>query len=251
MPEVADRARLVIRLTAFIMVLAFGWLQLGREDVGRALSGSSPEVLLRVSLALYYLAWVAGTTNDTNEQEQAYTTAPSRRAVTTNTIAAALSLGGAFGALCLVDSARAFAVVLAGFLVLNVAWWQILSRRLVRGVIASSAKRLEAENDFIGLIMLENMTRYIAGEWQWWRFAAGSVMVAAILAVAFFGIPAPLLRYPLLNDQDRALGVMVLIYVVGFEAWIWVERLRLGVSRGALAALRGRFVLMERTNSGD
>lgn len=127
------------------MGLAFGWLQLGNDDVGRALSGSSPEFLLRVSLALYYAAWVAGTMHDTNEQEYAYAVGPSDRSSTTKAIGAAVTLSVVFAGLCLVQSVRVFAAVLAAFLLLNYIWWRVLAGRTIRGPITATKRRYDAE----------------------------------------------------------------------------------------------------------
>lgn len=243
MTSAARRTRLIIRCTAGIMGLAFGWLELNREDVGRALSGSSPEMLLRIALALYYLAWVMGTINDTNEQEHAYIIGPTRRTTAAGAITAAATLGLVFGALCWVNSARVFAVVLAAFLVTNFVWWRILAMRIIKGPITQSEQRYCEEGNFLGLVVLENMRHYIAGEWQWWRFGAGGVMVAAILVVALAGIPESLSNHPVFGNRDRTLGMMMLAYVVGFEFWIWFERLKLNLARRTLMSLGSRYHL--------
>lgn len=228
------------------MGLTFVWLQLSIEDVGRALSGSSPEVLLRVSLALYYAAWVAGTTHDTTEQEYAYAVGPSDRSATIKTIGAAVTLSGVFAGLCLVNSARVFAVVLAVFLLVNFAWWRLLAKRTVDGPMAESDRRYEEKHDYIGVILVANMRNYISGEWQKWRFGVGGVAVAAILYVAFFGVPGPISRRALFSDRDRTLGIMILTYVCGIEFWIWVERLKLNLARRALQPLRAQYQLVRR-----
>lgn len=100
MIAVARHARAVTRIAGGVLVLLFGWLKLNNEAVGRALSGSSPEFLLRVALALYYLAWVLGATNDTNEQELAYAVPPSSAAFPKGGYMAAASLVAALAFLC-------------------------------------------------------------------------------------------------------------------------------------------------------
>lgn len=248
MSRVAKRTKIVIKSTATVMGLAFGWLQLGNEDVGRALSGSSPELLLRVALALYYTAWVAGTIHDTSEQEYAYAVGPSDRSSAAKAIGAAVTISAVFAGLCLVNSARVFALVLAAFLALNYTWWHVLTARTIRGPIAATRRRYDAEENYIGLLVLENMENYIGGEWQKWRFGLGGVMIAAIAYVAFIGVPVQMNEHRIFSDRDRALGVMILAYVCGIESWIWVERLKLSLARKALLALRDQYRLVKHSN---
>lgn len=248
MIAVARHARTVTRIAGGVLVLLFGWLKLNNEAVGRALSGSSPEFLLRVSLALYYLAWVMGATNDTNEQELAYAVPPSNATFPKGGYMAAASLVAAFAFLCWVRSPRAFAVVLAGFLIANVAWWRYMVESVLPRPLTVSAEKFRAEKDYVALAILESFRYYIAGSWQWWRFAAGSVMVTAILFVAFVGLPAPLTRIAFFADRDRALGLLLLAYVVGFEAWIWIMRHRVTTTRLALTHLGERYILTLRSD---
>lgn len=111
-----------------------------------------------------------------------------------------------------------------------------------------SAERFRAEKDYVALAILESFKYYIAGSWQWWRFAAGGIMVTAMLFVAFVGLPAPLARVAFFADRDRALGLLLLTYVVGFEAWIWIMRHRVTTTRMALTRLGECYCLALRSD---
>lgn len=248
MIAVARHARTVTRIAGGVLVLLFGWLKLNNEAVGQALSGSSPEFLLRVSLALYYLAWVMGATNDTNEQELAYAVPPSNAIFPKGGYLAAVSLVSVFGSLCWVRSPRAFSVVLAVFLMANIAWWRYMVERVLPRPLTVSAERFRAEKDYVALAILESFRSYIAGSWQWWRFASGAVMVIIILVVAFLGLPASLTRIAFFADGDRVLGILLLTYVVGFEAWIWIMRHRVTTTRLTLTRLGERYSLVLRSD---
>lgn len=92
------------------------------------------------------------------------------------------------------------------------------------------------------------MRHYIDGEWQKWRFGIGGVMIAAIAYVAYFGVPVLMSEYRIFSDRDRALGVLILIYVCGVESWIWIERLKLSLARRTLFPLNEQFRLVKRSN---
>ena len=187
--------------------------------------------------------WVAGTANDTREQEHAYIVGPDGRQLAGGLYGAAATITVLFAILCRVQTAQTFAALLAVFFVVNIAWWQFMVKKVLWQPLDLSEAHLRATGDHLGLEILANMRAYITGPWQWWRFGAGGIMVLALVLVAYRGVPQPLAQHAMLGDRDRTLGMMLLIYVVGFESWIWIERIKLGVAQRTLRQLGEQYVL--------
>jgi len=224
--QLARRARLMVRVAAFGLVLVFGWLKLHGVDLAPLAKDVTAELLFQVSLALYFLCWVAGPLSDIADQERVYLRPPTKRGQ--------MPLGGwvtwillttVFGILCWVDSYKKFSICLFAFLFLNVVTWQYL----VRGVLRSTVKRLEKEyresEDYIGLEQLKLVYgRYLNGNWQWLRFAVGAVVIALLVTTSFTALGMALAVRLDQPTPELVISGEILLFVVVMEGWIWIKR---------------------------
>jgi len=231
--ETTRRAKTVINVAALTMIACFGWLQYRNAPIGEALAGASPEILLRVSLCLYFLCWVAGTKNDTDEQEFAYA-AGLDEGFPRGGYLSAVSIFLVFGALCLVRSAVVFSFLLLAFLIVNIVTWRFLAAKVIPPAVRDSKEKFIQQGDLCARFVLRNFDEYMRGNWQWWRFSYGMVVVGLMIYVAVAGLPG---KAPAYLNQDNALGVLLFGYVVTFEGWIWYMRLRVKFRREVVLQL--------------
>lgn len=221
------RARLLVRLAAVVLVGGFGWLQYKNAPIAEALSGASPELLLRLSLLLYFICWVYGANVDTDEQELAYQAGLDSKFPRGGYLSA-VAIALVFAALCLIRSPGAFAVLLLCFLAINVITWRYLVTRIVSRAAEASEAAYVGQGEHGSQIILRQFVGYIGGSWQWWRFVYGGVLCLAMVWVAFGNPPV---RFPSYLNRDLLLSLLLVFYVITFEGWIWYMRLRLRLKR--------------------
>ena len=230
-----------MRLAEFFLPIVIASLEIGeliREGGFRQLPRALGEVvtnsdfatvLWRASLVLYFLSWVFGAESDIDAQEEVYLVAPREGTLSQQDIGVGIGIAVVFGVLCWVsDSYRAFALALTGFWIVNVVTWRYLVRLLAKPIRESRAL-YEREGRYIELERLRIAENYIAGNWQWWRFAIGAVLAIVMNGLAWF-------------DLSRGYAAAsIFAFVISVEAWIWLMRLRRKLALKALEEFGERY----------
>ena len=139
--------------------------------------------------------------------------APHEGALALRDIGVAVGIAAGFVILCWVrNSYRRFAAALAGFCLLNIVSWRYLVR-LLEAPIRDSYAQYRRDASYIELEKLKIVRDYITDRWQWWRFAAGSLMV--VLNVLAW-----------LDVKPGYAAPSIFAFVIIVESWIWFMRLR-------------------------
>ena len=243
--ETIRRARFARRATkavATVLGLGFAWLKFRDIQIGPVLGTLSANLLFQTSLAAYYFCWIFGLNNDTREQELIYVQPPKN--VIVGCVIYGILFGAAFWAMCYVDTPRTFAVALAAFLVFNVISWRVFIMVFMQpATLKTQTEYLELGN-FIGLEQLRVIyTGYLCGTWQWIRFIVGGILALGILALAFSQSVALALGQLLQASVDVLLSLLLFVFVLVMEGWIWT--MRFGVKRelSLLQGIRERYAL--------
>jgi hypothetical protein len=194
----------------------------------------SGDLLTKIALSLYYLSWVAGLINDVDEQEEAYAKAPNQGQFPwKGGLLATGAITGVFAILCIVTSAKLFSLVLALFLIINIAGY-IYIIIIVSPTIERSRNEYIAQRDHQSLIKLEIIEGYMIGPWQWYRFAYGLAAVGVVMAAGFSRLPQLLNSvYPPIPPESYV-ALSVLFYVITVEGWIWAMRIRTKVAKSTV-----------------
>ena len=229
----ARATRTLIKWLAGILVLIFGWLQFNGLPIGEIVGSVSGDLLVKLALCIYYLSWAAGTFNDVDEQETAYAEAPTQGHLPRNGILISICVAAVFGLLCYVPSAKAFSVVLAIFLALNVLGY-VYVLKIVGPIAEKSKAQYLKDEDHRSVIKLDIVWRYMSGPWQWFRFAYGFVAVGVVLAASFSRLPQLLSsKYPEIPPETYV-ALSILLFVITMEGWIWAMRIRAKIAQSTV-----------------
>lgn len=226
--------RLLAQGAAAVLILTFSWLEL-KEATYKPLKDIPDDSITRLALALYYAGWVAGVMTDTSVQERTYSVPPNKGHMPLSGFVSALALSVGFGALCFLtgSSAGRFAVLLAAFLIINIATWRYMVDKVLPGTVARSKKDFEGDpirSERLRLVY----SGYLAGRWQWARYGAGAVGIGVICGAI------------LSNKKPVVVASAILGYVLLMEGWIWLVRPRLGASLQVLDYMGRRYSLAPR-----
>jgi hypothetical protein len=219
----ARTTRTIIKVLAAALGLLYVWLKLSGLPIGEIVGGISDDMLVKIALCLYFLSWVQGTLNDTNEQETAYAKAPNRGRFPREGMVACVVVAAVFAILCYVDSAKWFAFWLMLFLVANFGGYHYL-RSVVKPAMDRSRDEYKKAGDIQGGLKLEIVRAYLVGKWQWFRFAYGFAAIGVITTMCHTQLPEMLnVRWPAIPPQTY-IALSIFFYVITFEGWIWVMR---------------------------
>ncbi|HSL82177.1 MAG TPA: hypothetical protein VLF66_05340 [Thermoanaerobaculia bacterium] len=239
--RMALTAKRMIRVLAFGLLAVFGFLKLKDVPLGSAIDSLPAELVFKIALIAYFFSWVLGTINDANEQEVAYAVPPEDGRFPWQGYAVGAVLAFVFGVMCYVRNPRHFVIALTFFLIINVLAWRYLLRKLLPEAYAGSRKLYRREEDIRSLFRLEVFYRYIAGKWQWYRFAFGAILLAPLYYLAFSpsveGVAAALG----IASKETLIALSFLIYVLSFEAWVWLERMKVKVLSGMFEDFSSEF----------
>jgi hypothetical protein len=231
----------MVQVAGFILVVFFGWLKLEGVPIGPALGSMSADVLVKIALVIFYVSWSFGLLNDTSEQQLVYASVPDEGRVPSWAYVVGVVITGLFAVLCVVETSQQFAIVLAVFLFANIVSWRYHVRKIVRKSYSASRSQFVQSGDQASLLSLETVYAYHSGKWQWHRFICGGMLVMCLLIVAFSDVGGKIaaLVYPIPNETVAAL--VVLLYVLTMEVWIWIIRVRVKLALDTIAKLSSRF----------
>lgn len=244
--------RRAIWLIGGVLAVFFGWLQFREIPVASLIERAEPDLLLRLTLALYYSCWVFGSTFDTNIQMSVYVRDPNRGLFPKFAYALLIGFGIAAGVLLWASESEAsFALVLTGFVACNIAGFCYVLRH-VRPIMAASREQYELKRDYFGLEQLDLVTRYMTGRWQWLRFAVMIVLAIVMNVIVFSdntrgaiaGLLAAIAPPVTAQTIDRLIpSLSFLAFVVVAEGWIWAQRLKVRTAIDLVEGLAERYVL--------
>ncbi|MFP4073270.1 MAG: hypothetical protein ACLFVZ_04450 [Actinomycetota bacterium] len=251
--RMALTAKRMIRALAFSLIGIFGFLRLRGVPVGPTLESLPAELIFKIALFIYFSSWVLGTVNDANEQEIAYAVPPRDGKFPWQGYALGASLALVFGVMCFVDNPRHFAIALTVFLGINVVGWRYLVRKLRPEAYARSLERYRNDKDGMSMFRLEVFYRYIAGKWQWYRFLYGAALLLPLYYLAFFDSAARVGDGMGIRSKETLVSLSFLVYVVSFEAWVWVQRIKVKFATNVLEDLQEEFaiVVVSKQRSGS
>jgi hypothetical protein len=131
-----------VKVIGGILLVFFAWLQLKSVPLGTIVQNTTPEILIKATLVLYYACWVGGATFDTWVQQRVFVADPKRGKLTLDLFA--VMAGFFVVAFALVWASlhqELFVLVLLVFVIANFAGWNLIVRR-IRPTISSSEKVL-------------------------------------------------------------------------------------------------------------
>jgi hypothetical protein len=207
-------------------------------------SASGATIIWKCTLALYFLLWVLGTKNDSEDQEIVYRQVPGRGRLSYASIGVIAGIFVLAAILLWSPSFEFFVFALSLFLIFNVFSWQYLIRSIVAPSIRASRQSSEDVGDYIGREQLRVVERYLCGRWQWYRFLLGGVVVSSFWALIYLKHSSLVIPgVPSFVSWELLQALAMIVFVMAMEPWIWSERLRTKISLALLEDFRGRYLL--------
>jgi hypothetical protein len=186
-------------------------------------------VLWKTALVIYFFSWVFGADSDTEMQSEVYLAAPHKGRLGKQDLGVMLGIVAGFVVLCIVgNNHRWFALALTGFWTINILAWRYMVRMLKTPLHQSYVTYGRAKQ-YVEMEKLRAVERYITGEWQWWRFAIGAVLAAAMNVFAFVEL------------RPGYAEASIFFFVVFVESWMWLMRVRTKLSLRVLDDLSERY----------
>jgi hypothetical protein len=232
--KTARLARRILQVVAGGLALVFTWLKFHGLNFAPLVNDLSAQLMLRATLAAYYVSWVAGLSSDADDQEVIYVEPPERSRVIAMCAITGILIAIPFGILCYLQSYRAFAAVLSTFLIFNIICWLLAVRWALPQAVAKTSAFYVAQGAHAHLIGLRLFIEdYLGGSWQVWRFCVGATIVATIDVVAFTGLYEKLGIPQQFLSKDFAVAALLLVFVFVLvtEVWVWAGRMQCRVGR--------------------
>jgi hypothetical protein len=226
----------LVNVMALLLFLAYGWLKLKGVPVGMALGRMPADVVVKAALVIYYTSWVSGLISDTTQQQILYAVAPTGGRYPWEGYGIGVTIALMFGILAYVNTSQQFAVALVAFVLFNLFSWRYLVNRILTPVYAGSKVVYREQGEHLSLFQLDVLWRYLAGPWQWWRFAYGILASLVLVILAFTAAAEELSDRLRFASPETLIALAVMSYVLTFEGWIWYERLRMKIAQDAVAA---------------
>lgn len=250
----ATWARRFIKIIAGILAAVFTWLQLKDFELAVVVERTTPELLRKATLVIYYLCWIGGASFDVSVQQKVYVADPARGRLDAKTYA--IVIGFFAVALLLLwasDNERLLAPMLAIFVVANFFGWRHIVSRTRETVRASREK---FGKDYLRQEELKLVDDYMTGKWQLTRFAFMLAIVLCANVVTFFQPVRQNLAF-FLGHFSSAFTVenlplllpsfFIFSFVMIAESWIWLKRAIVAVCLSYAETLRTDYKLVRRT----
>jgi len=162
--EIIEKVKMLIKIVAWILFSFFGWLNFKDFPVVALLNDEFADIFLKVTLALYYISWILGTSTDLKDEEYTFLVAPAKGKITMWAITIIFALGALFAVLCWADDFRIFSVFLFIFFTGDRLGNLYLVRK-VKPDIEKSIKIYTKNKNFTGLLSIQSIDEFLSGKY--------------------------------------------------------------------------------------
>lgn len=227
-----------------ILVLLFGFLELKGIELTPIFSNITAELVLKLSLFLFYILWFFGPIIDLNNQELILNDAPNNGKLTKEALLLILLIGITFGVLCWVNSFQKFTIVLSCFWLINFGSWFYLVKRILKNPIQSSRSHYLETNDFENYEQLELVEHFISGKWQVLRFSVGVFLLIVLNLLSYTRLSDYIAVSLNLISKDIILAYSALFFVLFTEIWMWYKRIDLIIAMKTVRTVSNKYTIL-------
>jgi hypothetical protein len=242
-----------IKYVSGAIMLVVTYLHFETAEVVHVLASTSPELILKVALSIFFFSWWSGSSADLDLHKMTLVKDPNKGKITWDLC---LVFGGFVfvGLLLLLTSP--FEYVFAGVLIV---FWIVLTkagqyaRDYTTPVFWSTEDWYKKRSQYYQLERLVLVTRYLYGPQMKLRNKVGFAMVGVVALVTYVlplrNVIGDLLHYlvPSVN-KESIVSIMpasaFFCFVIVTEAWQWMMPINVKSSLGALGDLRSRYALI-------
>lgn len=240
------KTRLIITIIAGILGLYYGFLQLSGVEVGPFINDEFANVLMKIALFIYYLAWLNGLLMDLKDEEAIFILPPNKGKFTASAVVMILCIAIFFFLLCLFKSKQIFALFLDVFMIINILSWRFLIN-FISDSVKDNKEFYNSENKHFKFIYLRLMVDdYLKGSWQWWRFGVGVVILIGLNILVFTDLAQVISTDLKLTSVELVKAIVFILFILVSEGWIWYMRLQRRISIELIDSLDEEYYLAKR-----
>lgn len=250
-----------IKAVGIILGGTVTWLEIRNAPLDRFTQTFDNSSLMKIGLAIFFIGWWWGATNDTEIQREGYCRDPKKGRIGLEEVAGILVFLVVFFLLFILhDRPIWFQAFLLLFILVNTWTWRVVFRRTIPMIESSYAQfTTGAENrNNCSLAKLLVVVQYMNGPWQRRRFisliclAALQLVVAALVAsgsigqyvagLSIRGVAAPVLI-------GYLPGALFILYVLISEIWMKIYRIKVFSDLDTIDYLEDSFSISKRRDA--
>lgn len=230
----------------------------------KAIANANPQYVQDLILSAYILCWALGTKTDAYSQKSVYLVDPLGGKVRLGSIVAVVALAAISVTLLWVRQNEIyFSLALAMFTSIDVLTWLYLRYGFLPPIINATRRKYENDSDYFGRVKLQFVQMLITGNWKWYR----QIFLSAIVICMFFSALIPSVKQEIAFGVQRLVSfllfpidintvssliqdLLLLLFVLVSEVWIWFFRLRTYWTVRVVSDLESEFTLTPRAGAG-
>lgn len=140
--------------------------------------------------------------------------------------------------------------ILAAFWIWDILW-HLSVRKTMRNMIDISKERLAGPpKKYFEQEQLQFFEDFIFGAWRFWRIFFGIFIISALIILSLsFNDLIIIPMTEIILKTDSVLSILIFLFVVISEAWIWIKRHQLLVGVKTLEQLGQKYNMSARSNT--
>ncbi len=242
--KLSKNLKTTIKIYAAILILVFSFLKLKGFPLISISSQFTPEMILHISLALYFFSWAYGPTwFDIYFQELAYTQLQIKKIPISGYFIITL-LAIVFGILCYINSYKYFIGALFIFWTIDLLGYLYL-KKIIQPTEIKSIENSKKLNEIYQEEIINIVSQHITGKWKTKRYIVGYLLLLVLIIILnfkFFIIQ----NLPLITDPDLLVSYSILIFIILIEGWTWFSRIKTYICINYLEKLKNKYSITKK-----
>lgn len=219
-----NKSKRIIRFLALLTASIFTWLNLKGLPLSSIANDLSTDLILKISLILYYLAWVYGATLDASDSSVVIQKVKNKGKIpllglVISTVTCILFIG-----LCYYFTSPKLSFFIFIFWNYNFFAWKLLNKEVVKPNLDLNRRFYESQKDFLMFKRFKLVENFVYDKWNFWRFIFGLIY---LLILIFYSQTNVLdFFFPNIENKRFIISICILLFVFITELWIWYFRLK-------------------------
>ena len=220
--ELVENSKWIIRTLASLIGLYYGWVKFEGFDIEPLINQVSTELLIKVSLGIYYFSWTFGTTLDGADQGEIFHKVFNNGKIPRLGIFIALTVAISFFILCGFWESNYLPIALISFWTIDVLLGLIFTRFVMKPYYDIN-KDFYNKKNYLTKRKFEIVEEFLFSEWNIYRYLIGYLILIIIIILSLTDWANFLI---IGDDKQFYIALLILVFVLTVELWIWFFRLK-------------------------
>ena len=154
-----------------------------------------------------------------------------------------------FSFMCYLKTKREFIIFLDILFVINIFSWKFLIRFIEQSV-SENKEFYKTRHKYFKIVYLQLLiTDYLRGNWQWYRFLIGGIVLLSVNLLIFTNLTQLIASAVNIKSIELIKSLGFAIFILVMEGWVWFMRLKRSNCIDLIDDLDEDYYLMERKSS--